>query len=757
MIILDKPFVSHEMTDYINETQVLVLKNDMALKVMGENNFNLIESDEFAGRYKSGERIYTVSENSLEWIYRNILDNKLISCINMMKDKVEFRRQLKHLYPDFYFEQVGVNDLKDIEFEKLPLPIIMKPSVGFFSVGVYTIQNKSDWREALEEIRSYENQWKQEYPDSVVSNKAFILEKYIKGDEYAIDAYYDENGKAVILNIMKHDFSSDADVSDRLYYTSKEIVEQHLELFSDFLNKANQAIGAADFPVHAEIRMDQGQIIPIEFNPMRFAGWCCTDLVYFAFGFRTYDYYLNNKKPDWEKLLAGKEGKLYTLIVLNKPSPCDEVYGFDYDALCKKFRKVICMRKINYHEFPTFGFLFTETEAADAQELDYIIHSDLREFISNIPGAPDSCLGSAEYCFLTLDIENRSIKCTYDPDMMFNEDGLRILQVLQAASVLDFSIDKEISESIIKNKELLMNVAGERIRGELDKLLCGEGVGRVLREYADIIAVIMPEIAEMFGFPQDSRYHKMDVWEHTIKTVESIPREPLLRITMLLHDISKPETFYMDGKDERLHFPNHPRRGAIKAVKILGRLKYDQQTINIVQNLIFSHDGHLVPKPENVKRWLNLMGPEMLEKLLLVKAADALGKKDEHLAEKLANLDESEKCIRDILTSGDCFKLEDLAIGEADILALGVPNGEYIGMLRNRLFELVINGKFQNDRESLLVLAGVIIYRNTQTDKDYMPMSEILGIVTDDNKKAAVKFLIAEARAILENDKKTVY
>lgn len=64
------------------------------------------------------------------------------------------------------------------------------------------------------------------YPQKVIDNSTYILEEFIHGEEYAIDAYYDENGKVVILNIMKHDFSSTSDVSDRLYYTSKEIINE---------------------------------------------------------------------------------------------------------------------------------------------------------------------------------------------------------------------------------------------------------------------------------------------------------------------------------------------------------------------------------------------------------------------------------------------------------------------------------------------------------------------------------------------------
>ena len=134
-------------------------------------------------------------------------------------------------------------------------------------------------------------------------------------------------------------------------------------------------------PAHVEIRVENERIIPIEFNPMRFAGWCTTDLIEFAFGFKTYDYFLRNQIPDWKTLLKGKENKLYTLIILNKPKGYESIQNFDYEALCKRFRKVLCLRKLDYNQFPVFGFLFTETESNCRQELDDMMKSDLSEFI----------------------------------------------------------------------------------------------------------------------------------------------------------------------------------------------------------------------------------------------------------------------------------------------------------------------------------------------------------------------------------------
>lgn len=380
MIILEKPFVSDELKAYLEASGTAVLKNDAALEAAETHRLNLIDDAEARERIAAGERVYTTSENALDWIYANAEGTPLTATIDAMKNKAAMRRLLKSVYPDFFFEEIDAGNQKSVKFENLPCPVVLKPSVGFFSVGVYTIRTREDWERALSDIEKTSADWEKLYPESVLGNGKFVIEKYIHGEEYAADVYFDDGGNAVILNILKHDFSSESDVSDRLYYTSKQIIEEKLAPLTEFFNRVNAVLGAKNFPAHVELRIERdGRICPIEFNPMRFAGCCCTDVGLFAYGIRTYDYFLHNKRPDWKSLLAGKDGKVYTMCVLNKPVPCPPIRDFDYDALCSKFENVRCLRKFDYRENTVFGFLFSETK--NPEELKFIVNSDLTEFI----------------------------------------------------------------------------------------------------------------------------------------------------------------------------------------------------------------------------------------------------------------------------------------------------------------------------------------------------------------------------------------
>lgn len=383
MIILDKPFASQELKEYLQTSATPVLENDFAREIKKDYDLNLKNEKEFRKLLIKNKNLLTISENSLKWIYENLEDEAKISGIETMKNKAVVRKLLAGMYPDFFFAEVSAENLKNISFGSLKTPFVLKPSIGFFSVGVYAVSDEKSWNKAVEDINADIKKWKKEYCDEVIGKSSFIMEEYIEGEEYALDAYYDENGEAVILNIFKHDFSSDADVSDRLYYSSKQIIESNIKDFTAFLNCVNRFFKVKNFPLHTEIRVKDGKIIPIEFNPMRFAGWCTTDLSYFAYGFHTCDYFFRKAKPDWETLLKEKNNKIYAFILLNKTPSCTRNKKFDYEAAAAKFKKVLCMRKIKDPNSPVFGFIFTETEEKDRNELDYIMRSDLSEFLKD--------------------------------------------------------------------------------------------------------------------------------------------------------------------------------------------------------------------------------------------------------------------------------------------------------------------------------------------------------------------------------------
>jgi hypothetical protein len=82
-----------------------------------------------------------------------------------------------------------------------------------------------------------------------------------------------------------------------------------------------------------------------------------------------------------------KEYKLFSIIVLDNSTgiDIDQITSFDYDKLLSNFEKPMELRKINFRDYPVFGFLFTETREENFIEIKNILHSDLNEFISIRP------------------------------------------------------------------------------------------------------------------------------------------------------------------------------------------------------------------------------------------------------------------------------------------------------------------------------------------------------------------------------------
>ena len=388
MFLIDKPFVSDFFKKSVRDFNIPVVDTGGVKQFDLLDGTTIVDEECAVNIIKNSDevRIYTTSENAIGWISEHLAFSELPEKIELFKDKYKFRQLTNSLFPDFYYKKIKLEDLADINFIEIPLPFIIKPTVGFFSMGVHTVSSHQQWLKTIELINAEMKQVKDLYPLQVMDTRYFIIEQIINGEEFAIDAYFNASGEAVIVGIFQHVFSSDADVSDRVYITSKEIIENNLVDFTDFVTSIGKLSDVKNFPVHIELRRDiDGCLLPIEVNPMRFGGWCTTaDVTYLAYGFNPYKYYYSALKPDWGELLKDKDGRLFSIIVLDNSSGIEaqNILNFDYEKLCKKIEKPLELRKINYKKYPVFGFLFTETSAKNFSELSYILNSNLTEFLT---------------------------------------------------------------------------------------------------------------------------------------------------------------------------------------------------------------------------------------------------------------------------------------------------------------------------------------------------------------------------------------
>jgi len=388
MLLIDKPFASDFLIKTIKENKFPIIKTATSKSMISDESLNWISEKDAIERYKNETDLllYSNSENAISWIEKNLSFSKLPNQIQFFKNKILFRELLKDAFPNYYFKGVQLSELFKIDASTLKFPLILKPAVGFFSLAVHKVDNAQEWQTVLVNIEKELASFKGMYPKEVVDVSDFIIEQYIEGEEYAVDCYYNKKGEPVVLNVMHHIFSSDKDVSDRVYSTSKEIIEKHQSKIEAFLKIIGEKAQLKNFPMHVEIRVDSNNnIIPIEINPLRFGGWCTTgDISYFAYGFNSYEQFLYQKTPNWNAIFETRKDKLYSLIVLDNNSGINEkdIVSFDYELLLKDFKKPLNLRKVDFRKYAVFGFLFIETSKENNNEVANILASNLRKYIT---------------------------------------------------------------------------------------------------------------------------------------------------------------------------------------------------------------------------------------------------------------------------------------------------------------------------------------------------------------------------------------
>ncbi len=328
------------------------------------------------------------------------------------------------------------------------------------------------------------------------------------------------------------------------------------------------------------------------------------------------------------------------------------------------------------------------------------LESDLatRDFTMNALAYSDED-GLIDYSSGVLDIHNKVIKINGEDDSLFREDPLRILRAIRLSAEYAMRIDTDTQEYMIENKELVKNVAPERIRDELSKLLVTPRSEFYLKKYFDIFIEIIPELTLLENYNQNDPHHIYDALTHTFASMKAIEPKLELRLAMLFHDIAKPFTF---SKDENgvAHYKNHAQKGAEIAREILNRLKFNKKIIQKVTKLIEYHDYNIPENEVLVRQFLSKFGKEDLEDLYKVKKANYYAKSPAYTTE-LSKIEEDFLRLKSATRKSSFIKKNELKISGKDLLDLGVEQGK-VGPVLENIYNSIINGKLKNNREKLI-------------------------------------------------------
>jgi len=292
------------------------------------------------------------------------------------------------------------------------------------------------------------------------------------------------------------------------------------------------------------------------------------------------------------------------------------------------------------------------------------------------------------------DIERQIIRCVGEAEKRFDEDALRIMRAVRFASQLGFSIASETEKQIFALKDTLKMISAERLRAELDKLICGRSACDILTKYHEIPGVFIPEILKITEY---DRARSSDAWNRTAKSVTAAPKDIPVRLALLFHDIAVPECLTTEP-DKTGRFTEHSEKGAQMAGVILKRLKYDNKTLKAVTTLVKYHDVRMNTR-RDIKHVMSEIGTELFFRLLDMQRA-----LESAAAHSFGNLQYIQETADSIIDGNECLSVKELCIDGSSLMKAGFKGSE-IGNALNAVLNAVLDGELENSSDRLLEFA----------------------------------------------------
>jgi len=349
------------------------------------------------------------------------------------------------------------------------------------------------------------------------------------------------------------------------------------------------------------------------------------------------------------------------------------------------------------HRHPT-EVIFTENLKEDLRRRDFTI---------NAMAYNERC-GLVDIFGGMEDIEKKVIRAVGCARDRFDEDALRILRAIRFSAQLGYEIEDQTAEAIRVLAPTLQKISAERIREELIKLLVSPHPEYIRIAYeTGITAQMLPEFDRCMETEQHNPHHFLSVGEHIIQSLERVPADKVLRLTMLLHDIGKPLCRETDenGVD---HFYGHAEKSAEMAREILRRLRWDNDTIGAVVRLVRYHDWTIgmgeEPRIASVRKAIAKIGLEAFPAIFQVCSADLDAQSDYRREEKRRKQSALQACYEKIMEQGDPLQIKDLAVTGKDLIAAGAAPGKELGETLARMLQYVLEDASRNTREELLGL-----------------------------------------------------
>ena len=300
------------------------------------------------------------------------------------------------------------------------------------------------------------------------------------------------------------------------------------------------------------------------------------------------------------------------------------------------------------------------------------------------------------------DLEEGMIRCVGTAKERFKEDALRILRGVRFAAQLGFDIEEDTRQGMKELAWTLQNISAERIQVELVKMITSKRP-EMLREAYELgmTRIVLPEFDQLMTTGQETPHHMYSVGEHTLHAMKNIRADKILRLAMLLHDMGKPALKTVDEAGVA-HFKKHALESERIAENVLRRLKFDNDTLKQVKQLVRFHDWRPSLTDAAVRRGVYRIGEDLFPLLLEVERADVAAQSDYQRKEKLERLDQAEEIYHRILEEHQCLSLKTMAIAGKDLMEDGMKPGKELGTMLNALLMEVLEDPEKNTKEYLI-------------------------------------------------------
>jgi tRNA nucleotidyltransferase (CCA-adding enzyme) len=309
------------------------------------------------------------------------------------------------------------------------------------------------------------------------------------------------------------------------------------------------------------------------------------------------------------------------------------------------------------------------------------------------------------------DMARKLIRAVGDPLARFREDGLRPMRAVRQAAQLGFDVEEGTVAAIEPTLDVFRKVSAERVRDEMLKMLASPrpSVGLELMRRTGLLGEVLPEMLEAIGCAQN-RFHKHDVYGHTLAVVDNTRGDAIVRLGALLHDVGKPRARQpREGAPGEYSFFKHEYVGKDMADAICRRWKLSTadraRVVSMVEHHMFYYASEWTDG--TIRRFVRRVGNDTLEALFALREGDVVGRGFGEDPER--ELGELRRRIADVAAADAALHVTDLAINGEDVMRVaGIPPSREIRDILERLLELVLDDPSLNTREKLLELLPTV-------------------------------------------------